>query len=55
MFQWAVQPVLESSEIVFSLYVVTDFIEPSLVELKAICGPGDNAEPVLTIMLPSED
>ena len=28
---------------------------PRPVELKAICGPGDNAEPVLTIMLPGED
>ena len=25
------------------------------VDLKMICGPGDNAEPVLTIMLPTED
>lgn len=25
------------------------------VELKAICGPGDDAEPVMTIMLPHED
>lgn len=24
------------------------------VELKALCGPGDNAEPVITIMLPDE-
>jgi len=23
--------------------------------LKAVCGPGDNAEPVITIMLPNED
>jgi hypothetical protein len=23
--------------------------------LKAICGPGDDAEPVITIMLPEED
>ncbi len=23
--------------------------------LKAVCGPGDNAEPVVTIMLPEED
>ena len=23
--------------------------------LKAICGPGDNAEPVITVMLPEED
>jgi len=25
------------------------------VKLKAICGPGDDAEPVLTVMLPHED
>ena len=25
------------------------------VILKAVCGPGDNAEPVITIMLPDED
>lgn len=26
-----------------------------LVTLKAVCGPGDNGEPVITIMLPNED
>ena len=26
-----------------------------LVTLKAVCGPGDDGEPVLTIMLPDED
>lgn len=25
------------------------------VNLKSVCGPGDNAEPVITIMLPDED
>ena len=25
------------------------------VQLKAICGPGDEGEPVMTVMLPSED
>lgn len=25
------------------------------IKLKAICGPGDNCEPVITIMLPDED
>ena len=24
-------------------------------QIKSICGPGDNGEPVLTIMLPNED
>ena len=26
-----------------------------LVTLKAVCGPGDDAEPVITFMLPDED
>ena len=26
-----------------------------LVTLKAVCGPGDDAEPVITLMLPDED
>lgn len=42
-------------EITFQLYVSTTRREPSLVTLKAICGPGDDAEPVITIMLPDED
>lgn len=25
------------------------------VQLKALCGPGDSAEPVITVMLPEED
>src|SRR4051812_6820418 len=28
---------------------------PPLVRLKAVCGPGDQAEPVITVMLPDED
>jgi len=28
---------------------------PPLVRLKALCGPGDEGEPVVTIMLPDED
>ena len=29
--------------------------EPPVVSLKAVCGPGDHAEPVITVMLPEED
>jgi hypothetical protein len=29
--------------------------QPRLVELKAVCSPGDYGEPCLTLMLPSED
>ncbi len=28
---------------------------PPLVRLKAVCGPGDDGAPVITIMLPEED
>jgi hypothetical protein len=28
---------------------------PPLVRVKALCGPGDQGEQVLTIMLPDED
>jgi len=55
MFRNAIMCAPGASEILFSLYVVTDSVRPSLVELKGVCGPGDNAEPVLTIMLPEED
>jgi len=40
----------------FQLYVAnSDDCPAVLVTLKAHCGPGDNLEPVLTIMLPEED
>jgi len=56
-------------EFCFSLRVVrrsygTELVELSaarhdgvgeLVKLRAVCGPGDTAEPVITIMLPEED
>lgn len=29
--------------------------DPPLVPLYALCGPGDDAEPVITVMLPHED
>jgi hypothetical protein len=41
----------------FALHVRQDNRErtPPLVRLKALCGPGDGGEPVITVMLPSED
>ena len=45
------------SETRFSLHVRNSNARgtPPLVMLKALCGPGDNGEPVITIMLPDED
>lgn len=46
------------SEIRYQLYRVTRGgrgVRPRLTTLKAICGPGDAGEPVITVMLPDED
>ena len=43
------------SEIRFSLHVRNDNLSPKLVNLKALCGPGDDFEPVITVMMPDED
>lgn len=40
--------------LLFKLYF-TIAGQQELVTLKAICGPGDEGEPVITIMLPDED
>ena len=42
-------------EILFELHVRNDNRAAKKVTLKAVCGPGDNAEPVITVMLPDED
>ena len=44
-------------EVRFGVHVRNDNRErtPPLVRLKALCGPGDNGEPVVTVMLPDED
>jgi hypothetical protein len=40
----------------FPVSVLTDGIHKrETVQLKSVCGPGDNGEPVITIMLPDED
>lgn len=43
------------SEIGFCLSVVGENGVAGKVRLKSICGPGDDAQPVITIMLPNED
>ena len=44
-------------EIRFAVHVRNDNRDrtPPLVRLKALCGPGDQGEPVITVMLPDED
>ena len=43
------------SELNYSLLVRNNNQRPDRVQLKAICGPGDRDEPVITILLPHED
>jgi hypothetical protein len=46
-----------ASEVRFGVHVRNDNRDrtPPLVRLKALCGPGDQHEPVITVMLPDED
>lgn len=43
------------SAMTLKVKVITKSIRAQWVYLKALCGPGDNAAPVITIMLPEED
>jgi hypothetical protein len=47
----------EGAEVHFAVHVRNDNRErtPPLVRLKALCGPGDGGEPVVTVLLPGED
>jgi hypothetical protein len=44
-------------EVRFGVHVRNDNRDrtPPLVRLKGVCGPGDDGEPVLTVMMPEED
>jgi hypothetical protein len=45
------------AEVRFAVHVRNDNRErmPPLVPLKALCGPGDQGEPVITVIMPEED
>jgi hypothetical protein len=47
----------DGAEVRFGVHVRNDNREgtPPLVRLKAVCGPGDQGEPVITAMLADED
>lgn len=56
MLRMAIQRQKEASSMIFYRLLVQNDDAPAVeIELKAICGPGDKGEPVLTIMLPNED
>ena len=43
------------SEMFFDFIVLNEEMRQTKVSLKSICHPGDNWEPVITVMLPNED
>jgi hypothetical protein len=47
----------DGPEVRFGVHVRNDNREgtPPLVRLKALCGPGDQGEPVVTVLMPEED
>ena len=51
------RPSDDPHELRFAVHVRNDNRErpPPLVRLKALCGPGDQGEPVITIRMPDED
>jgi hypothetical protein len=57
MLRFAVRRGKDGPEVRFGVHVRNDNREriPPLVHLKALCGPGDDGEPVLTVMMPGED
>src|SRR5262249_50067177 len=57
MLHFAIRGSNGGPEIRFGVHVRNDNPEgtPPLVRLKALCGPGDQGEPVVTVMLPDED
>ena len=42
-------------DLIFYEMIVSDGKQQSTVKLKAVCGPGDDMKPVITVMLPTED
>lgn len=39
----------------YQCYFIMKARQRRLLTLKAVCGPGDNMEPVITLMMPDED
>jgi len=57
MLRFAIRGNKDASEVRFGVHVRNDNRErtPPLVWLKALCGPGDQGEPVVTVLMPDED
>jgi hypothetical protein len=56
VLRFAIAKARNTDTILFKvLFLMSAGSTPIPIDLKAVCGPGDDGEPVLTIMLPDED
>ncbi len=55
MLHVAIKKGAEQAPLIFPVMIQNEPGPAKEVQLKAICGPGDIGEPVLTVMRPSED
>jgi len=55
MLRFAIARSPEGDFLLYTVFVRNDNTEPQPVKLKAICHPGDEGEPVITVLLPDED
>jgi hypothetical protein len=55
MLKMAIRRATSTDRITFTVRIVRDRVRPTPTELVAVCGPGDDAEPVITIMFPGQD
>ena len=55
VLKFAIRASAGGQELRFKVSVYQGNGKSETIELKSLCGPGDNMEPVITIMLPEED
>lgn len=55
LLRFAVTRGPEGDVLLFTVFVRNDDTAPKPVKLKALCHPGDEGEPVVTVMMPDED
>lgn len=55
MLRVAITRAPEGDTILYTVFVRSNDTAPKPVKLKATCHPGDEGEPVVTVMLPDED
>ena len=55
MLRFSIARAPEGDYLVYTVFVRDSDAAPQPVKLKAICHPGDEGEPVITVLMPDED